>query len=57
MNTKVYRKVNKVIPVFFREKGCIEKFFIFPERKNTVFSIVKYKAYPIYFILRFSMMG
>jgi hypothetical protein len=30
MNTKVDRKVNKVIPVFFREKGCIEKFFVFP---------------------------
>ena len=30
MNTKMDRKVNKVIPVFFREKGCIEKFFVFP---------------------------
>jgi hypothetical protein len=29
MNTKLDRKVNKVIPVFFREKGCIEKFFVF----------------------------
>ena len=30
MIIKAYRKVNKVIPVFLREKGCIEKFFVFP---------------------------
>jgi hypothetical protein len=29
--TKVDQKVNKVIPVFFREKGCIQKLPVLPK--------------------------